>query len=67
MKHRNLLTALLLSLSMIGSTMAQQKKFEANYDEAKIGAVDLPPIWNKPAPSDPAEAQKAGLRDALNF
>lgn len=59
MKHRDVITALLLSLSMMGSTQAQQKKFEANYDEAKIGNVVLPPICDKPLPGSPAEAKQA--------
>lgn len=59
MKNSTLLAFLLLSCSMMGGAMAQTKKFEANYDEAKVGSVVLPPIWNKPPPSDPAETKKA--------
>lgn len=63
MKFTNAIAMLLLGFSALcsfeGNAMAQTKKFEANYDEAKIGNVKLPPIWDKAPPSDPAEAKKA--------
>ncbi len=54
---------LLFVWNALGMTMttlhAQTKKFEANYDESKVGNVVLPPIWDKPPPSDPSAAKKA--------
>ncbi len=55
--HR--LLALALVTCLAGSGMAQTKKFEANYDEANVGNVDLPPIWKGPVPADPTEAASA--------
>ncbi|MCC6509810.1 MAG: acetylxylan esterase [Pirellulaceae bacterium] len=39
--------------------MAQAKKFEANYDESKVGEVNLPPLWDKAPPTDPAALKQA--------
>ncbi len=53
---------LLLSSSLAQTgreAMAQTKKFEANYDEAKVGAVVLPPIWDKSPPKEPAQLRQA--------
>ena len=59
MKTSQAILTLMLGLCATGSAMGQAKKFEANYDESKIGNVVLPPIWDKPPPADPAELKKA--------
>lgn len=49
--------AALVSLTVTSSTSMAQKKFEANYDEEKVGRVALPPLWEGTMPDDPAEAK----------
>jgi hypothetical protein len=57
------LTCLLPALSIAAlactTASAQEKKFVPNYDEAKIGHIELPPLWGKTPPSDPAEMKQA--------
>ncbi len=49
---------ILLAFACIHSdapTMAQEKKFVANYDESKVGQFELPPLWKGEAPQSPEE------------
>lgn len=57
--HCTAVTFLVLSWLAVPMMMAQEKKFVANYDEDKVGPVELPPLWSKEPPSNPQEAQRA--------
>ncbi|MGN6546404.1 MAG: alpha/beta hydrolase family protein [Aureliella sp.] len=48
----------LFSLAVTSSPAMAQKKFEPNYEESKIGKVELPPLLQGTMPDDPAEAKK---------
>ncbi len=48
-----------LAIVAMGNIAMAQKKFEANYDEAKVGEVKLPPIWAGAVPANPQAAKEA--------
>lgn len=53
------LAALVIVAVACSAAQSQTKKFEPNYDEAKVPEFDLPHLWDKNPPSDPAELKKA--------
>lgn len=59
MNRTTLVAVMLLGITASNFAIAQTKKFEANYDESKIGNVNLPPMWDKAPPGDPVQARQA--------
>jgi hypothetical protein len=53
------LASLLLGSPTASQLQAQTKKFEANYDEDKVGPVELPNVWGTSTPADAAAARQA--------
>ena len=45
--------------ALYGSCAHAQEKFVPNYDEAKVGEIELPALWSKSPPSDPDAIKQA--------